>query len=182
MVCLLFGRSRFKTLHSATCNRCLGCLLALFVSKARRFEIFVRRSIGEYPPSRQLRAPSLFDSMQGLTGVATLFVVLQLLIGWRLARQVFTDLGHRAPLVAHELPFGTPCTLSTTLQKFQGLIPDLNLESYANNIRTAFNDAILSTDIGPRNRDGNDIPKASDHDLLDLPFFHHPISRPSQQK
>ncbi len=66
-----------------------------------------------------------------LAGAATLLFIFYVLIGWRLARQRLKNLGHKAPLVAYKLPFGTPYTEQTTPSKPHGLIPDLGIDLFA---------------------------------------------------
>ena len=62
----------------------------------------------------QISARRVYLTAGSLAGVAALLIILYVLIGWRLTRQRLKKLGHKAPLVAYKLPFGTSCIEQTT--------------------------------------------------------------------
>lgn len=66
----------------------------------------------------QIPAPRIYLTVGGFAGAAAL--LFYLLIGWKLARRRLEKLGHRVPLVASKLPFGTFCAEFITPTKFPG--------------------------------------------------------------
>ena len=79
----------------------------------------------------QVSSHRVYLTAGSFAGVGALLIILYYLIGWTLARRRLEKLGHKAPLVAYKLPFGTLCAKLITSLQIRGLTANLGVDLFA---------------------------------------------------